>query len=116
VGNAVLSIWDTSRSSGEVVDLEVSWDRGYDIDSSVKVPARFRKAWEFASAMIKRERRGQLVKPYSTLSTGVSTKDLNRTATGIYAVAKEIWGRQADWRVSPPYPKSSESPPEGAVQ
>jgi len=99
---AVLAVWDRDR----VVEIEVTWNKGYDVDASIKVPARFKPVWKAAVEFLREERGPRdTISPYGGLSQiAVLSRDLNKTATGAFAVASAIWPN-AGWKVRPPYPE-----------
>ena len=66
----MLQAWDRSRE--EVVDLEIEWKKGHDVDARVRVPARFKKEWQHSVAVVRRDHRdGERVTPYPTLPISV---------------------------------------------
>lgn len=102
MGLAVLSIWDGTKA----VDIEIEWKKGYDEDAKLKVPVRFRGAWKEAAEILRSD--GDTIAPYANLPIEIPTKNINKSATGAYAIAQEIWGREMGWRVWPPYPEAEE--------
>ena len=115
---ALLQVWDADLD--RVVDIEITWDLGYDEDARAKIPTRYRSLWRAASTLVRGDAMKSsegMVTPYATLSSNaVEASKLGSTATGIFAVAREIFGDiGTGWRIPPPYPEISDPLPAGAV-
>jgi len=107
----VLSIYDDIKK--RVVDMEVTWERGFDTDAKMSVSVRFKKEWALAVKILRQDSRDVKLRPYPTLSVGVNRDKITKSATGFYALAREIWSG-VGWRIAPPYP-GPEKTEEGAV-
>jgi len=109
-GRALLQAWDRSR--GAVVDLEITWEKGHDVDARVRVPTRFLKVWKQAVASLRQDHRdGSPIEPYPSLPISVPIELVTKSATGIYAISKSVWG-EVGWRVPPPFPQLDREDPE----
>lgn len=97
-------------------DLVVRWVAGYDIDARIGVPLGRRPRWDQAMKILRDRALGSedgVVKPYPTLPYKVHVSQLDRSATGFYAVARYVFD-DAEWRVPPPYPRVAPRP-RGAI-
>ena len=112
MGAAILTVTD----GGGSYDLNITWDRGYDIDARIDMPSQWRQRWAMGTEMArrgaKRAEHGWL-RPYSTQPFRVHASQLERSASGFYVTARIIFDK-VRWRVSPPYPKSPPLP-RGAI-
>jgi len=113
-GEALLSIYDPS--SRRVIDLPVTWKKGFDTDARIQIPKRLGKDWKDAIKLLRRQmkRTGEGIAPFPTLPIEVDSVSLTKSASGFFIIAREIW-RGVGWREAPPYPKV-QTAPEGAVQ
>jgi len=97
---------------GQHYDLKVQWVAGYDIDARIEVPLGRRPRWDQAMKRMRDRALGSedgVIKPYPTLPYKIHVSQLDRSATGFYAVARFVFD-DAEWRVPPPYPKVSARP------
>lgn len=111
-GRAILSVQDDRDGA---FDLEVVWEKDYDVDAVATIPGRVEPVWRLAQEILEQEHDGARSKvyPYPTLPIFVQIDAIGRTATGIYAIARAAWGRGVSWKLSPPYP--SFNLPKGAI-
>ena len=102
MGRAILRL----KRKGRRYDLPIEWRTGYDTDASVVVPPELRPEWVTAEQWAQFRLRSQSkLAPYPTLPFSVSADQLNRSATGFYAIAIEMVEWDVRWIVPPPYPQ-----------
>lgn len=111
-GSATLSVWNPD--SREVVDIEITWSKGYDEDARMKIPKAFKAIWDLAKKQIEWDSFPSVVgldpepvAPYRGLGVSVPLDKLTTSATGAYAILSR--GLPVNWKVPPPYPVEAAS-------
>jgi len=113
-----MSLWDPELQ--EVVELKVTWKKGYDQDAKIRVPSRYRELWKRAVKALRWDKEDgrpkrdhEPIAPYDALPWSVPVDRLEKSATGFFAImdsALAAWpGASVGWKVPPPYPMGPQS-------